>query len=236
MRRLEDQVAIVTGGGRGIGRAICLALAREGADIVIAARTVSEIEETSKLVKELGSRALAISTDVRKEDDVVHLISKAMNSFGKIDILVNDAGVAYRKSLVETSSQEYDEIIDTNVKGTFLCTKYALPHMLENDTGRIINLSSGAGKQGIPQLFVYCASKFAIIGMTESLAYEVGDRMRVYAVCPGRVDTGMYRAMYRKKPLLKPEHIAEKVLELCLPQTRAPSGSSIEIYSPPAGP
>lgn len=228
--KLKGQTAVVTGGGRGIGRAICLVLAREGADIVIAARTEKEIRETARLVENEGRKSLAISTDVRKEEEVVNMISKAVNAFGRIDILVNDAGVAYRKHLVDTSTEEYDRIMDTNVKGMFFCTKYALPYLLKRGEGRIVNISSGAGKHGIPKLSIYCASKFAVIGFTEALAYEVGGGLQVYAVCPASVDTRMYRSLYSDEPVLKPEDIAKKVLELCLPETTLPSGSSVEVY------
>lgn len=231
--RLKGQTAIVTGGGKGIGRAICLALAREGADIVIAARTEKDIRETARMVEKEGGRALAVSTDIRIEEDVKKMVSDAVNTFGRIDILVNNAGVGYRKYLVETSREEYENIMDTNVKGMFFCTKYALPYLLKRGEGRIINMSSGAGKHGIPRLSIYCASKFAIIGFTESIAYEIGGGVRVYAVCPASVDTDMYRSMYSDEPVLKPEDVAKKVLELCLPETNLPSGSSIDIYRRP---
>jgi len=231
--KLKGQTAIVTGGGRGIGRAICLALAREGADIVIVARTGKEIQETARMVEKEGRRALPVRIDIRKEEEVVNMISKAVNAFGRIDILVNNAGVAYRKYLVETSTEEYDEIMDTNVKGMFFCTKYVLPHLLKRGEGRIVNISSGEGKHGIPKLSIYCASKFAVIGFTESLAYEVGGGLQVYAVCPAGVDTGMYRSMYSDEPVLKPEDVARKVLELCLPETTLPSGSSVDVYRHP---
>ncbi len=231
--RLKGQTAIVTGGGRGIGRAICLSLAREGANIVIVARTEREIRETVRLVEKEGRRALAVKTDIRKEEDVINMISEAVNAFGRIDILVNNAGVAYRKYLTETSTEEYDEIMDTNVKGMFFCTKYALPHLLKRGEGRIVNMSSGAGKHGIPKLSIYCASKFAVIGFTESLAYEAGGGLQVYAVCPAGVDTGMYRSLFSDEPVLRPEDVAKKVLELCLPETTLPSGSSVEIYRRP---
>jgi 3-oxoacyl-[acyl-carrier protein] reductase len=231
--KLKGQTAIVTGGGKGIGRAICLALSREGADIVIVARTEKEIRETARMVEKEGRRALAVRTDIRREEEVVKMISKAVNAFGRIDILVNNVGVAYRKYIVDTSTEEYDEIMDTNVKGMFFCTKYALPHLLKRGEGRIVNMSSGAGKHGIPKLSIYCASKFAVIGFTESLAYEVGGGLQVYAVCPASVDTGMYRSMYSDEPVLKPEDVAMKVMELCLPETTLPSGSSVEVYRRP---
>ena len=166
--KLKGQTAIVTGGGRGIGRAICQSLAGEGANIVIVARTEREIRETARLVEKQGVRALAVKTDIRKEEEVINMVSKAVNAFGRIDILVNNAGVAYGKYLVETSTEEYNEIMDTNVKGMFFCTKYALPHLLKRGEGRIVNISSGAGKRGIPKLSIYCASKFAVIGFMRS--------------------------------------------------------------------
>ena len=231
--RLRGQTAIVTGGGRGIGRAICLALAREGADIVVVARTEKEIRETARMVEKEGRRAFAVSTDIRIEKDVENMVSEAMNVFGRIDILVNNAGVAHRKYMVDTSIEEYENIMDTNVKGMFFCTKHALPHLLKRGEGRIVNISSGAGKHGIPKLSIYCASKFAVIGFTESIAYEIGGGVQVYAVCPASVDTDMYRSLHSDEPVLKPEVVALKVLELCLPDTTLPSGSSVDVYRPP---
>jgi NAD(P)-dependent dehydrogenase (short-subunit alcohol dehydrogenase family) len=231
--KLKGQTAIVTGGGKGIGRAICMALSREGADIVIVARTEKENRETARMVEKEGRRALVVRTDIRREEEVLKMISKAVNAFGRIDILVNNAGVTYRKYIVDTSTEEYDEIMETNVKGMFFCTKYALPHLLKRGEGRIVNMSSGAGKHGIPKLSIYCASKFAVIGFTESLAYEVGGGLQVYAVCPASVDTDMYRSMYSDEPVLKPEDVAMKVMELCLPETTLPSGSSVEVYRRP---
>jgi NAD(P)-dependent dehydrogenase (short-subunit alcohol dehydrogenase family) len=184
-------------------------------------------------VEREGRRALPVSTDIRIEEDVKNMISKAVDTFGRIDILVNNAGVAYRKYTVDTSTEEYENTMDTNVKGMFFCTKYALPYLLKRGEGRIINMSSGAGKHVIPKLSIYCASKFAVIGFTESVAYEVGGGLQVYAVCPASVDTDMYRSIYSDEPVLKPQDVAKKVLELCLPETTLPSGSSVEVYRPP---
>lgn len=231
--KLKGQTAVVTGGGKGIGRAICLALAREGADIVVVARTEKDIRETARMVEKEGRRALAVSTDIRIEEDVENMVSEAVDTFGRIDILVNNAGVAYRKHMVDTSREEYENIMDTNVKGMFFCTKYALPHLLKRGEGRIINISSGAGKHGIPKLSIYCASKFAVIGFTESIAYEIGGGVQVYAVCPASVDTDMYRSLYSDEPVLRPEDVARRVLELCLPDTTLPSGSSVDVYRRP---
>ncbi|MFP4655665.1 MAG: SDR family NAD(P)-dependent oxidoreductase [Methanohalobium sp.] len=227
---LKNQIAVVTGGGRGIGKAICLALAKEGANIIPAARTQVDIEKTRKDVENIGSQSVAVQTDVTKEEDVKNLVSRSIDTFGRIDIFVNNAGVGLRKPFVETSLDEFEKVIDVNLKGVFLGMKYALPNMLNNDSGKIINISSGAGKSGIPELSVYSASKFGVIGLTESTAREIGRNIHIYAVCPGGVDTEMYRSMFSHRPFLKPEYIAEKVVELCMPSTNIPSGSSVEIY------
>ncbi len=230
---LAGQTALVTGGSKGIGRAICLALAKEGANIIIAARNESEIKETIDRLKAMGSRALAIRADVQSEEDVRRLISTTIDKCGRLDILINNAGVAYKKRLEETTLEEYDKIIDTNLKGVFLCTKYAIPYIRESKNGKIINISSIGGLHGLPDFSVYCASKFGVNGITESIAAELEGEIKVYAICPGAVDTDMYRSIYADKPPLKPEHIAEKVLELASPDSRVTSGKIIEIQAPP---
>ncbi|MCZ7356836.1 MAG: SDR family NAD(P)-dependent oxidoreductase [Candidatus Methanoperedens sp.] len=228
--KLLNKVAVVTGGGRGIGREIALALAREGADIAVAARTDREIGVVAAEIEKLGRRSLAVPMDVRSIQAVKNLVRRTKAVLGGIDILVNDAGIAFRKTLAETSNGEWDMIMDTNLKGTFLCCREVLPVLTKG--GVIVNISSGAGKSGIPELSAYCASKFGVIGLTESLAYEVAKKgIRVYAVCPGGVDTGMHRSLYPEdvSSLLRPEHVAAQVLELCLPECRIVSGSSVEI-------
>ena len=229
--KLKGRVALVTGGGRGIGRATCLALAREGADIIAIARSREEIEEVREMVENMGRRSLAIKTDIRKESEVSDMVSKSVEHFGRIDILVNNAGVAVRKPMVETSVEEFDNVMAVNVRGLFMCTRYVLPHMLREGRGKVINISSGAGKTGIGQLSVYSASKFAVIGLTESLAQEVSGKVGVYAVCPGSVDTGMYRSLYHDKPSLKPEDVADRIAGLCLPGSKVASGSCTTVYS-----
>ena len=230
MIRLKGHVAVVTGAGRGIGRAICLALAGEGADIVAVARTGSEIRKTAEMVEKIGARVLAVQADVRSEVDVENLMTRAAERFGKIDILVNNAGTAVRKPFVEITTEEYDTIMDTNVKGVYLCTKHVLRYMVPRNSGRIVNISSGAGKHGIPSLSVYSASKAAVIGLTQALADEMDDEIKVYALCPGGVDTGMYRSMFDDEPPLKPEDVAYQVMEMCLPESVMPTGSAIEMY------
>jgi len=133
---LAGQTALITGGSKGIGKAICLALAKEGANVVIAARNESEIKGTIDKLKAMGSKALAIRTDVRSEEDVRRLISMTIDKCGRLDILINNAGVAYKKRLEETTLEEYDKIMDTNLKGVFLCTKYAIPYIRESKNGK----------------------------------------------------------------------------------------------------
>jgi len=172
---LAGQTALVTGGSKGIGRAICLALAKEKANIIIAARNDSEIKETMDKLKATGSKALAIQADVRNEDDVKNLISRTIDEYGRLDILINNAGVAHKKRLEETTIEEYNETMDTNLKGVFLCTKYAIPHLKNSKNGKIIDISSVAGLHGIPEFSVYRASKFGVNGITESIASELED-------------------------------------------------------------
>jgi 3-oxoacyl-[acyl-carrier protein] reductase len=230
---LAGQTALVTGGSKGIGRAICLALAKEGANVIIAARNEGEIKETIDKLKAMGGKALAIQADVRSEEDVRRLISMTIDKCGRLDILINNAGVAYKKRLEETTLKEYDKIMDTNLKGVFLCTKYAIPYIRESKNGKIINISSVGGLHGLPDFSVYCASKFGVNGITESIAAELEGEIKVYAICPGAVDTDMYRSIFADRPPLKPEHIAEKVLELASPDSRVTSGKIIEIQAPP---
>ncbi len=230
---LAGQTAIVTGGSKGIGRAICLSLAKEGANIIVVARKESEIKDIMDKLKEMGAKALGIQADVSKEEDVRRLISITVDKCGRLDILINNAGVAYKKRLEETTVEEYDRTMDTNLKGVFLCTKYAIPYIRNSQNGKIINISSAGGLHGIPDFSVYCASKFGVNGITESIASELEGEIKVYSINPGAVDTDMYRSIYSDRPVLKPEHIAEKVLELASTDSKVPSGKIIEMQAPP---
>lgn len=230
---LAGQTALVTGGNKGIGRAICFALAKEGANIVIAARKESETRETLDKLKSMGAKAIGIQVDVRKEEDVRRLISTVIDKCGNLDILVNNAGVACKRRIEDTTLEEYDIIMDTNLKGVFLCTKYAIPYIKRSKNGKIINVSSAGGVHGLPEFSVYCSSKFAVNGLTEAIASELEGQIKVYSICPGAVDTDMYRSIYANRPDLKPEHIAQKVLELASPDSKVPSGKIIEVSALP---
>mgnify|MGYP001558988048 CR=1 FL=1 len=227
---LKDQSAIVTGSARGIGRAIAIALAKEGCNVVINSRTKKEVDATAKEIEKMNVDVLPVVADVSNEKDVERMVDETIKKFNRIDILVNNAGVAIYKNFIDTSKEEWDRIIDVNLKGIFLCTKAVLPVMLKQKYGRIVNISSGAGKTGIAGLAVYCATKFGVIGFTEALADELPDSIKVYAVCPGSVDTKMYVSTFGTHPSLKPEDIAKKTLPLCMPDTKERSGRSIEVY------
>ncbi len=180
----------------------------------------------------MNSESLAIQADVRSEDDLRRLISAIIDKCGRLDILINNAGVACKKRLEETTLEEYEKIMDTNLKGVFLCTKYAIPYIRESKNGKIINISSVGGIHGLPEFSIYCASKFGVNGITESIASELIGEIKVYSVCPGAVDTDMYMSIYSDRPRLKPENIAEKVLELASPDSKVASGKIIVIQDP----
>jgi len=211
---VEGRVAIVTGGGRGIGRATALLLAREGAKLGLAARNREEIEKVKGEVEALGGEALALPVDVRSPVEVREMVEEVKRSFGSVDMVVNNAGVGVRKPLVESEDGEVEETIDTNLKGVIYCAREALKVMEE---GVIVNIASGAGKVGIPRLSVYCASKFGVVGFTEALAMEAPPEIEVYALCPGGTDTGMHRSFFPEddpSTLHSPEEVASAILEL----------------------
>lgn len=231
---LHDKVAIITGSGRGIGRATALKLAEEGMNIVVSSRTEREIQETVELIKKLGTDAIGVRADVSLPEQVNALVKKTLEEFGRIDVLVNNAGIAVVKNLIDTDVSEWDATIDINLKSAFLCSKAVLPMMIKQRSGIIVNISSGAGKTGFAELSAYCASKFGMIGLTESLAKEVEQyNIRVIAICPGEVATRMQKETdpewyaTHKHRMLQPEQVAEKVLAVI--KGKYSSGSSVDI-------
>jgi len=191
--RLKDKVAIVTGGGRGIGRAIATALADEGCAVVTSGRTQAEIQETADLIRNRNGTALAITADVSQAPDVEALAAKTGESFGHIDILVNNAGMQGAIGpLVENDPQEWIHTIHVNLVGTFLCCRAVLPGMMKQRSGKIINLSGGGATAPRPNFSAYGVSKAAVVRLTECLAEEVREyNIQVNAIAPGAVNTRM---------------------------------------------
>jgi len=193
---LTNAVAIITRGARGIGRGIALSLGREGAHVVIAdvPAVRADAEETQRLVEAEGVQALVVDCDVRDFAQCQAMAQSALGGFRKIDVLVNNAGVIGVAPVVTMTEEEWDRVIDVNLKGTFLCAKAVAPHMIQHRAGAIINMSSMAGKRGAPALSHYCTSKWGVIGFTQSLAHELAaSNITVNAVCPGVVDSAMWR-------------------------------------------
>ncbi|MEM2960735.1 MAG: glucose 1-dehydrogenase [Candidatus Bathyarchaeia archaeon] len=245
--KLAEKIAIVTGGGRGIGRAIVNRLSEEGATVNICdvERLWSSESQYGKSelggygaaldlvenLKKLGRKAEAYNVDVTKKEQVIDMVGKVISKFGRIDILVNNAGVVNAGKVVDLKEEQWDIVMDVNAKGTFLCCQAAAPHMIKQRRGKIINISSESGLMGEPELAHYCASKWAVIGFTRSLALELAPyNINVNAVCPGTVYTKMqeyltksedrFREFVKKELILgrpqTPEDIAEAVLFLCV--------------------
>lgn len=190
---LEGKVAVVTGGGRGIGRATARLFAEEGAAVAVAARTASEGDKTVALIRDSGGEARFIQTDVGQDAQMRHLIEETVRGYGRLDALVNNAGIGGPgKPLEETLESEWDRVIDTNLKGCYLGMRYAIPHLRRSGGGSIVNLSSVLAEHTLPGCTAYTASKAAIIGLTRATALEVGkDGIRVNCIQPGSTDTPM---------------------------------------------
>lgn len=189
--KLKDKVALITGGGRGIGKAIALDYAREGAKLAICARTSSEVEESAKEIKALGTECLAVECDVSLEEPVSKLVEKVQERFGRIDVLINNAGVMIRPApIVETELKKWDYTMAVNLRGPFLVTKAVLPLMMRQRSGAIINVSSSIGRGAYANFCAYAVSKWGIEGFTQTLAAEVRSyNIRVNSVEPGYVAT-----------------------------------------------
>jgi NAD(P)-dependent dehydrogenase (short-subunit alcohol dehydrogenase family) len=189
MNELKDKVAIITGGGYGIGKEIALAYARAGAKIVVAARSVGPMQETVEQLKKLGAQAILVQADVAREADCARMAAETLKAFGRIDILVNNAGIAGpTKRMTEMSLAEWQEVIDIDLTGTWLATRAVLPTMDQQRSGDILNISSGAGRRGYPLRSPYASAKWAMIGLTQTIAGEWGQRgIRCNCICPGAI-------------------------------------------------
>ena len=197
-KNTQNRTAVITGSGRGIGKETAIMLARQVENIVVCSRTKNEINQVVNDIEEVNDKVNVIGAkcDVSISSQVNSLVRSAVDRFGSesIDILVNNAGVAFDKKLVDTSEDEWDQTIDTNLKGAFLITKAILPHMIKRESGTILNINSGAGKAGFSDLSSYCASKFGLVGLGESLALEVAAyNIRVLTIFLGQVATKLWQ-------------------------------------------
>jgi 3-oxoacyl-[acyl-carrier protein] reductase len=234
--------ALVTGSTRGIGKETTLLLLKKGLNVIISSRSQDSVDNViEEILNKFPSKKehiLGLKCDVSKHSEVKTLVDVSVKRFGRIDVLVNNAGIVYFKSIMDTTEEEWDKIIDTNLKGVFLFTKEVLPYMIENKSGVIINVSSGAGKYGFPNLSAYCASKFGVIGLTESVAKEVTDyNVKIMAISPGGVDTKMIKDIVKvgynasNRNLITPEEVANKIYDMIFNQNGYYNGQSVEFYN-----
>ncbi len=231
--KLNGQIAIVTGAGRGIGRATALALAQEGANLVLAARSTGEINAVADEIRDVGREALSVATDVSKKADVDSMVQKVLDQFGKIDILVNNAGVTKPNTIPNVLEEDWDLIINVNLKGVFLCTQAVFSHMCQQGRGHIINVSSLAGKYFPNKMAAYGASKWGVVGLT-GITHVEGSRHGVKAtlVRPGPVDTKMRRDNHDDDltKLPQPGDVADVIL-LAVTQPWRAHTPVLDLYS-----
>jgi 3-oxoacyl-[acyl-carrier protein] reductase len=195
-QQLEGRVALVTGGARGIGEAIAVAFAREGAEVAILDRRMEDAERAAARIKASGTKTIALAADVADEAAVTAAVAQALTACGRIDILVNCAGIDTTSVVTEMPTRMWDEMMAVNLRGVFLMTRAVLPQMIERGFGRIINIASQLGHKGAPEMAHYAAAKAGVIGFTKSVAYEVARHgITANAICPGPIDTALFRAL-----------------------------------------
>jgi len=229
--------ALVTGSGRGIGKETAVLLAAKGLNVIVCSRTQTEIDSVLREIKSLeGGNAMGKRCDVSIASDVNNLVEEVLKKYGRIDILINNAGISYVKKLIDTTEIEWDQTLDINLKGPFLLCKASVPHMMKNNLGVIINVSSGAGKVGFEDISAYCASKFGLMGLTESLTWEVANyNIRVMTICPGEVATKMQEnvdsSYYQsnKDNMIQPKTVAEKIVEMVFDYNKYRNGISVDL-------
>lgn len=247
MRRFEARVVLVTGGSTGIGYATAEAFLREGAKVAITARRKGPLEAAAGTLGKLGD-VVAIPGDVSKAADAKRMVDVATRVLGPIDVLVNNAGIFIPGAVHETSERDYDAIMDINLKGTFLVSKYAIPGMRRRKRGVIVNVSSDAGIAGYPGYAAYCASKGAVVLLTKAMALDYAkDGIRVNAICPGEVDTPMMREEIERSGMgekryfdllaqtipmarpARPEEIARSILFLASDESSYMTGAALSV-------
>lgn len=233
---IQNKVTIITGAGRGIGQATAVRFARAGARVVLFSRTRETLDATAKLVRETGGSALAIQGDVAQEEDVRALFQNVLNTYERVDILVNCAGVVAVKPFATMDVATWDHVLNVNLRGTFLCCRQAFPAMAQQGGGVILNISSLSGVKGVekfPGLSAYNVSKAGVASLTEILAVEGKPlHIRVAAVSPGAVDTEMLRqAAPHLKAGMTPDELAEILLFMADETGHVLNGTNLEIFS-----
>jgi NAD(P)-dependent dehydrogenase (short-subunit alcohol dehydrogenase family) len=253
--RLKDRVCIITGGGRGLGRDMALAFAREGAHTVVSGTTESAINSTAAEIRAMGTRAVAIVCDVSDEDAVGQMVAATIREFGKIDVLVNNAGIIGPTAVVtEVKREDWDRTIAINLTGAYLCAKVVLPHMAERRSGKIINISSVAGHKGYPLRSPYSVSKWGMIGLSQTLAAEWGRyNIQVNTISPGPVRGDRMDEVIRRRAeqsnrqieevtrdylvklaldrFVEPDHIAATAIFLASGESDSITGEVIQVSS-----
>ena len=235
--KLDGKVAVVTGASKGIGKAIVSAFAAAGAKVVLAARTRDVLEQVAADLRESGAEAVAVPTDVTDVNAVQRLIEQTLDAYQHVDILVNNAGIGYFGPVVDFAPDDWDTVLNSNLKAVYLCAKYALPPMLAQGSGQIINVLSIAAKVAFEASAAYCAAKAGALALTKVLAAEVRQQnIRVTAVLPGSVHTPFWDDIPEHpdfEQMLKPEHVAGTVVSIC----QQPLGMVTEeiVVMPPLG-
>jgi len=231
--KLTGKTALITGASAGIGWASALVLAQEGANMVITARRQERLDELVAAVKNAGGKAVGIVGDATQEEVAQQCVGLATKTFGSLDILINNVGVGNYKNLVDTSAADYDEMMDSNVRSTFLFTRHAVPVMIKQGSGTILMISSMAGKYGFAGEAVYCATKFAQVGFAQALDKELRPHgIKVGLICPGGVKTefalgkGRTEQSVANSGMLEPADVASAVLLAC---TQSPGSRIIEV-------
>jgi len=231
--KLSGKTALITGASAGIGWASAIALAGEGANLVLTARRKDRLLELESAVQNGGGKAVSLVGDAKEEETARQAIDLAVKTFGSLDILINNVGIGNYKNIVDTSAEEYDEMMDSNVRSTFLFTRYATPVMIQQGAGTILMISSMAGVYGFGGEAVYCATKFAQVGFAQALDKELRPHgIKVGAICPGGVKTefalgkGRTEQSVADSGMLDPEDVAGVVLLAC---TQSPHSRIIEV-------
>ncbi len=232
-KRLAERVALVTGGGRGIGRATALALADAGAWVVPVARTAADVEGVAKEARERAGRALPLVADVTAEPQVRALVERVLEEFGRVDLLVNNVGQGLRKPFLETERSDWERVWSLNLWSAVLCVRTCLEPMLAQGGGQIVNVASRAGRRGEAEMVAYSAAKAGLIALTQGLAEELEGRVRVNAVAPGPVSTERMRHIAPGAPherWLTPEEVAAAVLYLATSTSPALNGVVLDLF------